>query len=475
MKNAFQNKLSSRWKSFKKYVLGYSYHIENSKIKLSDKNNFTLFISLAFSIAFLAIFRNSNFFSDLGGFFSYPFVNITNAGGIITLAVFVLSLFIAIIGTILINKRKIVCLTDAIGFVGFVLEILFFIYMIGRYPVVEINWLIWFIMVIPQFFLIFALFIRAFRFFLKLFITDNVVTESRQKYYEFLTNNERRFLFRFGSYMKSNWGQVLITIALVVLCIMVLYPLGITILRSFRVWTEDALDPFGIPQEFIFENYTLMWDMLSSTFLNSIITAVSVTFGATLLSTMLAYAFIRFNFPLKSVFFYLIIGLMMIPGILSLVARYSLVNNLHLVGSLWGIILPGVIGYVPGAFLLIFTFFKGLPKDLFEAADVDGANNFGIYCKIVLPLSKPILSTIIISTFVGEWNDYLWAYLITNGNEAKYTLPVYLNYLSDMFVKNLQTSTLMAGYVISAIPLVLIFAVASKQFIEGLTSGAFKM
>jgi len=475
MKNAFKNKLYSIGNSLKKYILGYSYHIENSKIKLKDKNNFVLAVSFCFSLAFLIIFRNGTFFNDLGGFFSYPFVNISKVSGIIILIVLLASIALAIAGTIIVNKRKIIILTDALGFVGFVLQVMFFIYMIGAYPVVKTNWLIWLIMVIPQFFLLFALFIRTFRFFFKLFGTDNIVTEGRKEYYEFLTNNEKRTGYRFRMYMKSNWGQVLITLALITLCIMVLYPLGITILRSFRVWTEDALDPFGIPKEFIFENYTLMWEMLSSTFLNSIITAVSVTAGATILSTMIAYAFIRFNFPLKNVLFYLIIGLMMIPGILSLVARYSLVNNLHLVGSLWGIILPGMIGYVPGSFLLIFTFFRGLPKDLFEAADVDGSNNFGIYCKIVLPLSKPILSTIIITTFVGEWNDYLWAYLITNGNEAKYTLPVYLNYLSDYFVTNLQTSTLMAGYVISAIPLVLIFAVASKQFIEGLTSGAFKM
>ena len=134
-----------------------------------------------------------------------------------------------------------------------------------------------------------------------------------------------------------------------------------------------------------------------------------------------------------------------------------------------------MIGFVPGSFMLLFTFFRGLPHDLFEAAEVDGANDFQIYLRMVLPLSKPILSTIVISTFVAEWNDYLWAYLITNSNDELFTLPVYLNFLSDSLVESGQTSVIMAGYVISALPLVLIFIVAGKQFVEGLTSGAFKM
>lgn len=468
------NKIKERFSSFAKFAVGPTYHIENRKIAFVDKNNFAILTSLIFSIAFLAIFRGDAFFPDIKAFICYPFVSGT-VKSIVILGILGLLLIFLVAGSIILHRRKYVCVMDAILTYAFVLAIMFFIFGYVNYPVTEKNWLIWLIMALPQLFLIFFLGIRAFRFLLKFFGSDSILTARRSEDYEYLRNRERRTLYRFGLYLKGNWGQLLILLAMIALCIMVLYPLGITVLRSFRVWVEDAIDPFGIPQEFTFENYKAMWDMLSSTFLNSLITAISVTAGATVFASMLAFAFIRFNFPLKNVLFYMIIGLMMIPGLLSLVARYDLVFKLGLVGSLWGIILPGMIGYVPGAFMLLFTFFRGLPKDLFEAADVDGSNNLGIYMKIVLPLSKPIMSTIIITTFVGEWNDYLWAYLITNGNEAKYTLPVYLNFLSDMYVENMMTSILMAGYIISALPLVLIFAVASKQFIEGLTSGAFKM
>ena len=147
-----------------------------------------------------------------------------------------------------------------------------------------------------------------------------------------------------------------------------------------------------------------------------------------------------------------------------------------LVGSLWGIVLPGIAGYIPMAFMLLFTFFKGIPKDLFEAADMDGATDLKTFMHVVVPLSKPILSTIAIQTFVGEWNDYLWAYLIVGSDESKQTLPVLLQSLSSSYEsQSLAMAAPFAGYVLSAIPLVLIFIVASKQFIEGLTSGAFKM
>ena len=247
-------------------------------------------------------------------------------------------------------------------------------------------------------------------------------------------------------------------------------------MRSFKFSIDDLTDPYAIPTRITFDHYSYMWNYLSDAYFNSLVTTIGVTLGTVVLASILAFAFIRFKWPMKNVFFYAIIGLMMIPGILTLITRYQLVDKLGMLNSLWGIIIPGIAGYIPMGFMLLYTFFTNIPKELFEASDVDGASDLKAFMRITVPLSKPILSTIAIQTFIGEWNDYLWASLIIGSDDTLYTLPVYLKRISDTYAtQNLAMSAPFAGYVLSAIPLVLIFIVASKQFIEGLTSGAFKM
>lgn len=279
---------------------------------------------------------------------------------------------------------------------------------------------------------------------------------------------------KFVTFLKKYWGQIFVIIILLILAVLVLYPLFIMLLRSFKFPDDDVADPFGLPHRVTFDNYLMIWSYIKNAYLNSFITTIGVTAGTVVCASFLAYAFIRFHFPCKKILFYAIISLMMIPGILTLISRYQEVASMGLLNNLWGIILPGVAGYIPMAFMLLFTFFSGLPKELFEAADMDGAGDFKVYFKIVLPLSKPILWTIGIQTFVGEWNDFLWAKLILIDDDAA-TLPVILNSLSDYLGESIAYAVPFAGYVLSALPLLIILVVASKQFIEGLTSGAFKM
>ena len=470
--------LLNKWFSFKenarRFFVGNSFHIENRKIKQKDANNFVILISGIFAFLFFGAFRGFKlFFQDIGGMFKYPFA--FSAGGIVVIVLTCLVISCAIFGSIIITRRRYICIGDAIGMVGLLFATYFFIYEIKAFGIKNNTWLLWLLMDIPMFIFMFSLGVRTFRFFLKLFKSDSIVLSRREEDYQFFQNRKKKIFSRVLLYLKENWGQLLIILALIALVASVLYPLVTLILRSIRDWKSDYLDPFGMPKTFTFDNYEIMWEYLKGSFINSLITAISVTAGCVVLASMLAFAFVRFRFPFKNVLFYLIIGLMMIPGLLTLISRYQLVVSIFRKPTLWGIILPGMIGFVPGAFMLLFTFFRGLPHDLFEAAEVDGANDFQIYLRMVLPLSKPILSTIVISTFVAEWNDYLWAYLLTNGNDELFTLPVYLNFLSDSLVESGQTSVIMAGYVISALPLVLIFIVAGKQFVEGLTSGAFKM
>jgi ABC-type glycerol-3-phosphate transport system permease component len=280
---------------------------------------------------------------------------------------------------------------------------------------------------------------------------------------------------KFVSFIKKYWGQIFIVIALLILAILVLYPLFIMVMRSFKISADDYADPYSLPKKVTFENYKAIWAYIKDSYLNSFLTTMGVTIGTVICASFLAYAFTKFNFPGKKIIFYLIISLMMIPGILTLIARYQEVISLNLLNSLWGVILPGVAGYIPMAFMLLFTFFNGIPRDLFEAADIDGANDFKVYLRIVLPLSQPILYTIAIQTFVGEWNDYLWARLVLIDENVQ-TLPINLYALTSYLGEGYgMYPVVFAGFVLSALPLVIIFILASKQFIEGMTSGAFKM
>ena len=279
---------------------------------------------------------------------------------------------------------------------------------------------------------------------------------------------------KFVIWLEKNWGQIFIVIGLLILAVLVLYPLFIMVLRSFKFPEDDVANPFGLAHRYTFDNYITIWSYIKNSYLKSFITTIGVTAGTVICASFLAYAFIRFRFPFKKFFFYAIISLMMIPGILTLISRYQQIVDMKLTNNLLGIILPGIAGYIPMAFMLLFTFFNGLPKELFEAADMDGAGDFKVYFKIVVPLSRPIIWTIGIQTFVGEWNDFLWAKLVLVDDDMV-TLPVVLNSISQDLGESIAYALPFAGYVLSALPLLLILIVASKQFIEGLTSGAFKM
>lgn len=473
MKTKICNYFTKKWENIKKYFLGPSFFVNDKKIKEKDANNVLIAISLVFSLVFAVIFVG---FDGLWNGITNTFLILFGSPLAISLTVviFLLLAGVAVLGILIIQKKKYVCIGDGVSLIFLALLLALIVGQSFRYNISQDNWLLWLVMIAPQFVLAFGLFVKSFRFVMKW--AFGKLNDEREEDYKYRIRLRNKFISRLGIYFKFNWGQVLIVIALTIFAISVLYPLLVLLMRSFKYPIDDLKYPFDIPTSITFENYTFMWGYLKSAFINSLITTICVTLGTMILASLLAYAFIRFHFPLKNILFYVIIGLMMIPGILTLISRFQVVSSIKLVGSLAGIILPGIAGFVPAAFMLLFTFFKGIPKDLFEAADIDGANDFSVFLRIVTPLSKPILSTIAIQTFVGEWNDYLWASLIVGDNESLYTLPVLLQRMSSSYEQmGLGMSTPFAGYVLSAIPMVLIFIVASKQFIEGLTSGAFKM
>lgn len=204
--------------------------------------------------------------------------------------------------------------------------------------------------------------------------------------------------------------------------------------------------------------------------------ALCQTFGVLLVCSCASYAFVRYKFPFKNVLFIIILSFMMVPGILTLIPQYQMVLNVfNLKNSYFGVILPAIAGAVPMGIFLLNTFFSGLPKDLFEAAELDGASKFRQYLIVALPLSVPILATLGIMQLLSAWNDLLWPQLILQ-DERMHTITIGLAPFTESYYNDfLSLGVPFAGYVIVSIPLLVIFFFASKQFIRGLTSGAFKM
>ena len=276
-------------------------------------------------------------------------------------------------------------------------------------------------------------------------------------------------------YLKKNFAQIILVIAILILLYMSFYPLYLLLVKSFKTISEDQSNPFGFIQNFAFENYLYAWQVMKPYLLNSLLIATSVTIGIVFISSLAAFAFVKFSFPYKNVIFYMIISLMMVPGIVTLTSQYELVNKLHLVNSHFGVILPAIAGSLPFGIFLLKTSFSGVSNEMINAAEIDGASDVQIYYHIMMPISRPLVWTLVITAFIGAWNDYLWPSLVLL-DESKQTLPISLVRFTESYYNMTGGyGAPFAAYVISSLPLLIVFFVASKQFISGLTSGSIKM
>ena len=219
-------------------------------------------------------------------------------------------------------------------------------------------------------------------------------------------------------------------------------------------------------------NYVTAWGVVSRFILNSTIVALVVVVGVVVVSSMAAFAFARYSFPGRTVLFYMIIGLLMVPGILTLVPAFVWIRDLGLLDTRWALILPGIAGEQVFAIFILRSFIAGLPEEIFEAARVDGAGMLRSYWNIALPLSTPILSVVVITTTLSMWNDYIWP-LITINDPSLLTIPIGLAYFQGLYQTDF--GPLMAGYVIGSLPLLVLFFFMMRQFVQGLTGGAIKL
>jgi multiple sugar transport system permease protein/raffinose/stachyose/melibiose transport system permease protein len=257
-----------------------------------------------------------------------------------------------------------------------------------------------------------------------------------------------------------------------VLIVLTFFPFLLMVITSFKDNAQFYQSFFGIPQPLHPENYASAWAEISPYMLNSVIVTALSTAGVVVVSALAAYAFARFAFPGKEVLYYLIIALMMVPGVLTLIPSFVLVKDLGLLDTRWALILPYIAGGDVFAIFVLRAFFASLPEELFEAARIDGASELGAFWRIGLPLTMPALGTIAILQVLASWNDYIWPLIVLYDDAIK-TLT--LGLVAFQGRHTTDWGPLMAGYTIAIIPLVVLFALTTRTFIQGLTSGGLKL
>ncbi len=204
-------------------------------------------------------------------------------------------------------------------------------------------------------------------------------------------------------------------------------------------------------------------------FFNSLLVSTTIT-GIVLFTCSLGgYIFAKFEFPGKNVIFVTLLATMMVPFPVLLIPTYLVVKNLGLVNSLWALIVPAMVSAF-GIFLMR-QFIAGIPNDLIEAARLDGASEFAIYARIIVPLARPPMAALGIFTFLGAWNDYLWPLIVINDLD-KSTLPLALTFFNSQHAQ--RTDLVMAASAMAVIPVIIVFLIFQKQIVNALVLAGLK-
>lgn len=272
--------------------------------------------------------------------------------------------------------------------------------------------------------------------------------------------------------MKTMILKVLLHAFLLMLVAVILFPVCWLVLNSLKTNQEMFLNSLSMPKKWMFSNYAVAWGKgLLFYFKNSILVS-AVSIGAILLlSSMLAYGLTRFQLPGGTFIFFLILGGMALSEQVALVPLYKILQALKLYNTRLALILPYVAFRIPFTMFLMRSYFLSIPKELEEAAIVDGCNSLQRFIKIILPISKPVMASCAIVNLNHVWNEFLFANVFLENKELM-TIPLGLM----TFQGDLKSDyvVMLAGILIASLPMVLLFLSMSRQFVRGLTSGAVK-
>ena len=263
-----------------------------------------------------------------------------------------------------------------------------------------------------------------------------------------------------------NLGQFLLIALFVVVTIIFVLPLVVMVLSAFKPQSEILrIPPSFWPEAPTLDNFrTVLNEAPYGTwYRNSMVVAVAVTTMNLLTSSLGGYIFANFDFPLKQPLFILILITLMIPFPVLLIPNYIIANRLGVLNSLWALILPGMVSAF-GIFLMR-QFAAGIPRDLIEAARLDGASEWAIFARIVAPLMRPALAALGVFTFLASWNDYLWPLVAINDLD-KSTIPLALAFFNDF--RATRYDLVMAAATMAVIPVLVVFLIFQRQIVKAL-------
>lgn len=272
--------------------------------------------------------------------------------------------------------------------------------------------------------------------------------------------------------MKKIVLQAIAYMFFILFAIIIILPLIWMIITGFKTNQEMFLSPFALPKTWKWENYVNAWNQGIGVYLkNSVIITVLATVLSTFASCLAAYPLARMPFKGKKIWIYLILGGLMLAPQSSVISLFKMMKTVGLYNTQTSLILIDAAFRVPFATFLILTFYKSISYSLDESAYLDGATTWQIFCKIIVPLSKPIIASCAIVSFRAVWNELMFANIMLQSTDKK-TVPVGLMNFQGMTTTN--WTLVVASMVIASLPLVIAFLALQKQFVRGLTAGSVK-
>lgn len=277
--------------------------------------------------------------------------------------------------------------------------------------------------------------------------------------------SRRSFRLDSGAWMSIGVGLVAVGLTL--------GPILYLILGGFKTQNQLATDPSGLPNPFVLQNYLdilsegIFWRQL----LNSTLVAVLTTIGVVIFGTMAAYPLARYQFAGRNLIFIIFTTGLMFPLTVAILPLYLLLRELGLVGSLWGLVVPQIAFGIALTVIIMRPFLASIPKELEEAAFVDGISRVGFFWRILLPLARPGMVTVGVLAFIGSWNAYLLPLLMLTGDASNMTLPLGVTVFQGRYASS--TTLIMAYTALAMIPALVFFLMLERRIVDGLT-GAVK-
>ncbi|MGW8481755.1 carbohydrate ABC transporter permease [Microbacterium sp. NPDC055903] len=264
-------------------------------------------------------------------------------------------------------------------------------------------------------------------------------------------------------------GVYLLALVLITICIT---PVLYIIIGGFRTNAQITVDPSGWPAPWQLANYTdvLVSPEFWTAMRNSTISAIGTTVGTVALGVMASYVIARYEFGGKAALYALFAAGLMFPATVAITPLYLLIRNLGLVNNLAGIILPQIAFALPTTIIILVPFLKAIPKELEEAASIDGASRLGFFWRMVVPLSLPGVITVGILAFIGAWNGYMLPLFILNDPDL-FTLPLGVQSFASQY--SVDTARVLAYTSLSMLPALIFFSLFERRIVGGLT-GAVK-